>query len=119
MADCCDKTCEIDALHKTQSTTLKTVLAINAPMFAIELVAGLVAGSTALLSDSLDNLGDALTHGFSLYAVSRGPRWAFGCFDRGGLTCSLGLACLFLLSAYRVLRNAFAELKNTTPNIAP
>lgn len=61
MADCCDKTCEIEALRKTQGATLKTVLAINAVMFVIELIAGLIAGSTALLSDSLDNLGDALT----------------------------------------------------------
>jgi Co/Zn/Cd efflux system component len=34
----------------------------------------LFAGSTALLSDALDNLGDALTYGASLYAVGRGPR---------------------------------------------
>jgi Co/Zn/Cd efflux system component len=75
MADCCeDKACTVDALRERQSSTLKTVLGINAVMFAVELAAGLVAGSTALLSDSLDNLGDALTYGLSLYAVSRGPR---------------------------------------------
>jgi len=74
MADCCeDKACAIDALRDRQSATLKAVLGINAVMFVVELAAGLMAGSTALLSDSLDNLGDALTYGFSLYAVSRGP----------------------------------------------
>jgi Co/Zn/Cd efflux system component len=35
-------------------------------------VAALYGKSTALLADSLDNLGDALTYGLSLYAVSRG-----------------------------------------------
>jgi cation diffusion facilitator family transporter len=55
-------------------STLKAVLAINAVMFVVELGAGLFAGSTALLSDSLDNLGDALTYGLSVYAVSRGAR---------------------------------------------
>lgn len=75
MADCCEnKACALDALRERQSATLKIVLGINAVMFVVELIAGMIAGSTALLSDSLDNLGDALTYGMSLYAVSRGPR---------------------------------------------
>jgi Co/Zn/Cd efflux system component len=75
MADCCeDKACAIEALRERQSATLKTVLGINAVMFVVELTAGVVSGSTALLSDSLDNLGDALTYGLSLYAVSKGAR---------------------------------------------
>jgi len=75
MADCCeDKACAIDALRVRQSTTLKIVLGINAVMFVVELVAGLIAGSTALLADCLDNLGDALTYALSLYAVSRSLR---------------------------------------------
>lgn len=75
MSDCCEnKSCALDALRERQSATLKIVLGINAVMFVVELIAGMMAGSTALLSDSLDNLGDALTYGLSLYAVSRGPR---------------------------------------------
>jgi Co/Zn/Cd efflux system component len=75
MSDCCsDKECAIEALKARQSATLKIVLAINAVMFVVELGSGLVARSTALLSDSLDNLGDALTYGLSLYVVSRGGR---------------------------------------------
>jgi len=95
MADCCDKECEIEALRKTQSTTLKTVLGINAVMFAVELTAGLVAGSTALLSDSLDNLGDALTYGLSLYALARGPRSkAYVALFKGSLITAAGLFVL-------------------------
>jgi Co/Zn/Cd efflux system component len=41
-------------------------------MFLVLVVAALYGRSTALLADSLDNLGDALTYGLSLYAVSRG-----------------------------------------------
>jgi cation diffusion facilitator family transporter len=75
MADCCEnKSCTIDALIKRQSTTLKIVLAINVLMFVVELAAGFLANSSSLLSDSLDNLGDALTYGMSLYAVDRGMR---------------------------------------------
>lgn len=74
MSDCCqDKSCAIEALRERQSATLKIVLGINAVMFVVELVAGLLANSTALMSDALDNLGDALTYGLSLYAVARGP----------------------------------------------
>jgi Co/Zn/Cd efflux system component len=54
--------------------TLRIVLAINAVMFVVEFTAGLLSRSTALLADSLDNLGDATTYGLSLCAVARGAR---------------------------------------------
>lgn len=73
MVNCCeDKACAADVLAERQSATLKVVLAINAVMFVVELAAGVIARSTALMSDSLDNLGDAATYGLSLYAVQRG-----------------------------------------------
>jgi Co/Zn/Cd efflux system component len=75
MADCCeDKACAIEQLRERQSGTLKIVLGINAVMFVVVLAAGLVAGSTALLADSLDNLGDALTYALSLYVVAGSQR---------------------------------------------
>lgn len=75
MTGCCeDKACAIEALQQRQGATLKVVLGINAVMFVVVLAAGILAASTALLADSLDNLGDALTYGLSLYAVSRGAR---------------------------------------------
>jgi len=73
MSDCCDdKACAIEALKVRQLGTLRIVLAINAAMFVVEFASGLLARSTALLSDSLDNLGDATTYALSLYAVGRG-----------------------------------------------
>jgi cation diffusion facilitator family transporter len=75
MSDCCnDKACAIEALKARQAGTLRIVLAINAVMFVVEFASGLAARSTALLSDSLDNLGDAATYGLSLYAIGRGRR---------------------------------------------
>lgn len=96
MSDCCsDKDCAIEALKARQSATLKIVLAINAVMFVVELTSGLLARSTALLSDSLDNLGDALTYGVSLYAVSRGARAkAKVALFKGGLIMTAGLFVL-------------------------
>lgn len=72
MAGCCDDSCAVEALRDRQRGTLRAVLGINAVMFLVMVVVALYAASTALLADSLDNLGDALTYGLSLYAVSRG-----------------------------------------------
>jgi len=96
MTDCCsDKECAIEGLKARQSTTLKIVLAINVVMFVVELTSGLLARSTALLSDSLDNLGDAMTYGLSLYAVSRGARSkAKVALFKGGLILAAGLFVL-------------------------
>lgn len=76
MADCCaDKASAVERLRERQMTTLRLVLAANAAMFVIELVAGLLAGSVALLADSLDMLGDALVYALSLFAAARGSVW--------------------------------------------
>ena len=72
MSGCCDDDCAVDALRERQRGTLRIVLGINAVMFLVIAAAALYGRSTALLADSLDNLGDALTYGLSLYAVSRG-----------------------------------------------
>ena len=75
MSSCCeDKSCAVEVLRERQRGTLSAVLGINAVMFVVVMAGGLIAGSTALLSDSLDNLGDALTYALSIYAVSRSPR---------------------------------------------
>ncbi|MEZ5305599.1 MAG: cation transporter [Pyrinomonadaceae bacterium] len=86
MGDCCEKDDAIDALRERQSSTLKIVLAINISMFVAGIGAGIYAGSSALLSDSLDNLGDAMTYGLSLYVVYKASRAkAQVAFFKGGL----------------------------------
>lgn len=72
MSGCCNQDCSLDRLHERQRGTLLIVLGINAVMFFVIAAAALYGNTTALLADSLDNLGDALTYGLSLYAVSRG-----------------------------------------------
>ena len=71
MGGCCESDCSLDGLRERQRGTLLSVLGINALMFLVIVIAALYGKSTALLADSLDNLGDALTYGLSLYAVSR------------------------------------------------
>ncbi|MGD9292166.1 MAG: cation transporter [Gammaproteobacteria bacterium] len=71
MKSCCESGCAAESLRDRQRGTLGKVLWINAVMFVAIVGAAIYGKSTALLSDSLDNLGDALTYGLSLFAVSR------------------------------------------------
>jgi Co/Zn/Cd efflux system component len=78
-----------------QRRVLRVVLAINAAMFLVELVAGLLAHSTALLADSVDMLGDTIVYGFSLYVVGRGTVWqARGALLKGGIMAAFGVGVL-------------------------
>jgi Co/Zn/Cd efflux system component len=69
MADCCD--CEVDtrALAARQRRVLLIVMAINLTTFGLMIVASLLSNSTALLSGTLDNFGDALTYALSFLVV--------------------------------------------------
>lgn len=57
-----------------EARTLKILLAINALMFAVEVVTGIMARSAGLLADSLDMFADAAVYGLALYAVGRSAR---------------------------------------------
>lgn len=95
MTACCEDTCAIDALRERQSSTLRIVLVINVVMFIAGIGAGIYAGSSSLLSDSLDNLGDAMTYGLSLYVVHRSTRAkARVAFFKGGLILLAALVVL-------------------------
>jgi Co/Zn/Cd efflux system component len=90
--DCCAVTADVPA---RQRRVLQTVLAINGAMFVVELVASLLAHSTALLADSVDMLGDAIVYGFSLYVVGRGAGWAArAALLKGGIMAAFGAGVL-------------------------
>lgn len=75
MTDCCQaKEGELDALRARYAGVLWVVLGLNAAMFVVEGAAGLWAGSTALLADAGDMLGDTLVYGTSLAVAHRGVR---------------------------------------------
>jgi Co/Zn/Cd efflux system component len=57
--------------EETEARTLWILLAINAVMFVVEMVAGWLAESTGLIADSLDMLADAAVYAVALYAVGR------------------------------------------------
>ena len=54
---------------KQESWTLRWLLGINALLFVVEMTAGLIAQSTGLIGESLDNFSDAAVYGLALYAV--------------------------------------------------
>ena len=54
---------------------LWAVLTINAAMFAVEIIAGLAAGSASLQANSLDFLGDTANYAISLLVVGMALRY--------------------------------------------
>lgn len=92
---CSSKAAELDQIARQsgQRRVLVTVLAINAIMFVLEFGAGLAAGSTALMADASDMLGDALVYGVSIYALARSDAWkAIASMLKGLLILVLGIA---------------------------
>ncbi len=94
--DCCNaKESDLSALRLRQGYILKWVLVINATMFIAEFSSGYFSGSTALMADSLDMLGDAIVYGFSLYVLhkSEGLR-ATAAFLKGLIIVAFALGVL-------------------------
>ena len=50
-------------------------LAVNALMFAVEIGAGIAAGSVSLLADAIDFLGDAANYALTLAVLALGVAW--------------------------------------------
>jgi Co/Zn/Cd efflux system component len=68
------------------------VLAINAGMFAVEVIAGLAAGSASLQADALDFLGDAGNYAISLFVVGMALHYrAMAAAFKGATMAAFGL----------------------------
>jgi Co/Zn/Cd efflux system component len=68
------------------------VLAINAVMFTVEVVAGVASGSASLQADALDFLGDAANYGISLFVVGMAVRYrATAALLKGATMAAFGL----------------------------
>ncbi|HIJ62129.1 MAG TPA: cation transporter [Rhodospirillaceae bacterium] len=76
MSACCGGQCgsqNVEADGRLRRI-LRIALLINAAMFIVEVISGLVAGSAALQADALDFLGDATNFGISLSVLRSQPR---------------------------------------------
>jgi Co/Zn/Cd efflux system component len=111
MADeCCSakgKELELLAKQEDQRRVLFSVLAINSAMFILEFGAGLVAGSTALMADATDMLGDALVYGVSLYALDRSDRWKAG--------AAMFKGAFILLLGVGIVINVIVKIRSGVP----
>ena len=83
-------------LIRRQSRSLWLILYLNAAMFLVEAVGGLLAESTALLADSLDMLSDASLIALTLYALNRGDLWKRRAAVAKG--AAMGLLALLVLA---------------------
>jgi Co/Zn/Cd efflux system component len=91
---------------------LWSVLAINVIMFAVEIGAGLAAGSASLQADALDFLGDAANYAISLFVVGMALRYRAGAaLAKGGTMALFGLWVLGL--------TAWHIVEGTLPHAIP
>ena len=74
-ASCCDQPTDAHRGNDGYRRVLWAVLAINAAMFAVEVAAGLAAGSASLQADALDFLGDSGNYAISLLVVGMALRY--------------------------------------------
>jgi Co/Zn/Cd efflux system component len=91
-ASCCGQTLDPHRGSESYRRILWAVLAINAAMFGVEVVAGLAAGSASLQADALDFLGDAGNYIISLLVVGMALRYrAMAAFAKGATMGLFGL----------------------------
>ncbi|MGH1487270.1 MAG: cation diffusion facilitator family transporter [Cellvibrionaceae bacterium] len=97
-------------LSQYHKKALVIVIALNAAMFVVGLSFGLLSGSTALLSDSLDMFGDAVTYGLSLWVVGMGVQWKY----RSALVKA---SVMILLGAFVIIEAIDKTLNPVLPDI--
>ncbi len=75
MDSCCqNKEKDLEKTAREHKSVLWFVLVINLSMFFVEVFFGIASQSLALIGDSLDMLGDAITYGSSLLVVGLGTK---------------------------------------------
>src|ERR1700719_2213685 len=79
----------------SQRRVLRIALALNATMFIVGVVAGLVGQSSSLIADALDMLADASAYAIALGAIGRSTRFKTGAATlSGSLLLLLGVLVL-------------------------
>lgn len=95
MACSCDHGCEAPKPDSRFRKALWVALFINAVMFTVEIGGSAHSGSSALLADALDFLGDAANYGISLFVLALGALWRARAALLKGAT--MGLFGLFVI----------------------
>lgn len=97
MSDC---GCQAEVTSVEAGKTLRLALALNATMFIVEFIGGIIGESSSLIADSLDMLADASAYGIAIAAVSRGARFKVRAATiSGAILFLLGLgACVAVIA---------------------
>jgi Co/Zn/Cd efflux system component len=91
-ASCCDNAPDPHLGNEAYRRVLWAVLAVNAVMFTVEVMAGLAADSASLQADALDFLGDTANYAISLFVVGMVLRYrAMAAFLKGATMGVFGL----------------------------
>lgn len=102
-----DNILETRADLKKHKRSLQYVFWIHFFMFFLVFFAAMTSGSTALLADSLDFIGDAASYLLSIYVMTRGPVVrAFA---------SMGKALVMISFCIPMLVHALSNLSSSTP----
>lgn len=102
MAGCCGSDAKFDGVSAEYKKRLWIVIALNATMFIVEMLAGHLAKSQALQADALDFLGDSLTYGISLAVIGASIRVRTNAALFKGLSLLLMGLWVFGSTIYRV-----------------
>jgi Co/Zn/Cd efflux system component len=97
---------------------LWVVLGLNVTMFAVEIGAGLAAGSASLQADALDFLGDAANYAISLLVVGMALRYrATAALAKGATMGLLGL-WVVAVAAWRAMHGTMPEPVTMGANVS-
>lgn len=95
-----------DQSDRRQRRTLLTVLALNAGLAGALGVGGVLADSSALLANAVDNASDAAVYLISLLAIGRAASWKRGAARLSGVMLVIFAAGVLLDAARRFLVGA-------------
>jgi Co/Zn/Cd efflux system component len=100
MAACCDLPAKRDNSYRR---LLWAALVINAVMLAVEVGAGVAAGSAALQADALDFLGDTANYAISLFVLGMALRYRVGAALAKGVTMGIFGTWVLAVTAWHVV----------------
>lgn len=103
MADCCGNSIDVANMAQAQRRVLTIVMVINLVTFVGMVIASWLSHSSALLSGTLDNLGDALTYALSLAVVGAGVQAKAKVALFKGLLISLAAASVAVQIGWRLM----------------
>lgn len=102
-ASCCGHGAKFEGLDPRYKRILWVVIGINAAMFLVEIVAGVLARSQALQADALDFLGDTMTYGISLAVIGMSVRTRATAALFKGVSLTLMGLWVFGSTAYQIM----------------